>query len=157
MKLISSENDHFEDEGTYGKQECGMVFWQKTGFLRHCNELGFSSIVKLIEKKYTPTKVEFLPQQCFITFDNDENKMIYLTLKPEKDLKHLYIYGESHTVYAGIDFHIKSLEIVLFIAKQIGSDFFVNDATAYIDSKDKNALENYIAQFKEKSADYLKE
>ena len=50
--LIFSQDNSIEPNGSIGLQKCGIIFWQKTGFLRHCNELGFQSIVTLINKKF---------------------------------------------------------------------------------------------------------
>lgn len=33
--LIFSQDNSIESEGAIGIQTCGIIFWQKTGFLRH--------------------------------------------------------------------------------------------------------------------------
>jgi len=137
MKLIPSTDNSIEPRGSIGKQSCGIVFWQKTGFLRHCNKLGLQSIVTLITKKYTPTKVETDGECYFIEFENDKNKILFLTLKNKNGTRNYFIYGEAHTAYVDEDFHLKTLDIIAFISKQIGTRFFVNDATGYLENREK--------------------
>ena len=150
--LIFSRDNSIEPNGTIGLQKCGIVFWQKTGFLRHCNELGFHSIVTLIKKKFSPTSVQLNRNVCFIQFDNDEEKMIFLMLKNERKSNNYFIYGESHTVYAGAEFHLFALNVVSYIAKQIGCKFYVDDATEYLKHRSKEQLEQYIKDFDIKPA-----
>ncbi len=146
-KLIPSKNNSIEPNGVIGVQKCGIVFWQKTGFLRHCNRLGFKTIITLISKKFKPTSSKCYENECFITFGNDE-EIIYLSLKKDKNSNHYFIYGESHTVYANLEFHLLVLEIISFIAKNIGTCFFVDDATSFIEHKSKEKLAEYIENFK---------
>ena len=143
-KLIFSKDNSIEPNGTIGIQKCGIIFWQKTGFLRHCNELGFQSMIILIKNKYSPTSVQIDGNVCFIHFDNDAKKMIFLSLKKERNSKHCFIYGESHTVYADAEFHLFALEVVTYIAKNIGCKFYVDDATGYLEHGSKEKLEQYI-------------
>lgn len=146
--LIFTKDNSIEPKGAIGRQKCGIIFWQKTGFLRHCNKLGLKSIVTLIDKKFSPSSiVASCDKMYFIYFDNDENKEIYLTLKKERNSKHLFIYGESHTVYADAEFHILALQIASYIAKQIGCKFFVDDATGYLEHRSKDRLEQYIKEY----------
>lgn len=146
--LIFTKDNSIEPNGAIGIQKCGIIFWQKTGFLRHCNQLGLKSIVALINKKFSPSSIDASCDNIyFIYFDNDEEKTIYLTLKKERNSKHLFIYGESHTVYADAEFHILALEIVSYIAKQIGTKFFVDDATGYLEHRSKDQLEQYIKEY----------
>lgn len=147
--LIFTKDNSIEPKGAIGKQKCGIIFWQKTGFLRHCNQLGLKSIVALINKKFSPSSIDASCDNIyFIYFDNDKEKTIYLTLKKEPNSKHLFIYGESHTVYVNAEFHILALEIVSYIAKQIGCRFFVDDATGYLEHRSKEQLEQYIKKYK---------
>jgi hypothetical protein len=146
--LIASKDNSIEPNGAIGIQKSGMIFWQKTALLKHCNSLGFQSMITLISKKFSPTHVQNCGDSCFIQFDNDDKKTIYLSLKKEKNSKHSFIYGESHTVYAGSDFHILALNIVSYIAKQIGCKFFVDDATAYLEHRSVEKLNEYISNFK---------
>ena len=88
-----------------------------------------------------------LDNSCFLQFDSDDEKTIYLTLKNERNSKNCFIYGESHTVYAGFDFHILSLKVVCFIAKNIGCKFFVDDATQYLEHRSTNQLKEYIKNY----------
>lgn len=145
--LIFSKDNSIEPNGVIGIQKYGIIFWQKTGFLRHCNELGFQSIISLIKKKYSPTSVRTNGNVCFVQFDNDDKKMIFLSLKKERNSKHCFIYGESHTVYADSGFHLFALEIVSYIAKNIGCKFYVDDATGYLEHRSKEKLEQYIENF----------
>ena len=75
-KLIFSQDNSIEPNGAIGLQKWGIIFWQKTGFLRHCNELGFQSIITLINKKFLPTNIQNYGDTCFIQFDNDDNKFV---------------------------------------------------------------------------------
>ena len=145
--LIFSQDNSIQPNGAIGIQKCGIIFWQKTGFLRHCNELGFQSIITLINKKFSPTNIESQGNTCFIQFDNDDKKIVYLTLKKELNSNHYFIYGESHTVYADLDFHIFALNIVSYISKQIGCKFFVDDATKYLEHRSVEKLKQYIENF----------
>ncbi|MBQ2946086.1 MAG: DUF4375 domain-containing protein [Clostridia bacterium] len=146
-KLIFSQDNSIEPNGAIGKQKCGIIFWQKTGFLRHCNELGFQSMITLVRRKYSPTSVQIGGNVCYIQFDNDDKKMIFLSLKKERNSKHCYIYGESNTVYADAEFHLFALEVVNYIAKNIGCKFYVDDATEYLKHGSKEKLEQYIEDF----------
>ena len=142
--LIFSKYNSIEPKGAIGIQKCGIIFWQKTGFLHHCNKLAFQSMISLIKKKYAPTSVQINGNVCFIQFDNDENKIIYLSLKKKRYSKYKFIYGESHTAYVNAEFHLFALEIVSYIAKNIGSKFYVDDATGYLEHGSKEKLEQYI-------------
>ena len=145
--LIPSKDNSIQPNGAIGKQKCGIIFWQKTGFLRHCNYLGFQSIITLINKNFSPTNIQNRGESGFIQFDNDDKKTLYLSLKKENDSKHYFIYGESHTVYADASFHIFALKIVSYIGKQIGCKFFVDDATDYLKHRSAEKLNEYIATF----------
>lgn len=145
--LIFSKDNSIEPNGAIGIQRCGIIFWQKIGFLHYCNELGFQSMITLIKKKYCPTSVQIDGNVCFVQFDNDEKKIIFLSLKKVRNGKHCYIYGESHTVYADAEFHLFALEIVSYIAKNIGCKFYVDDATGYLEHRSKEKLEQYIENY----------
>ena len=145
--LIFSQDNSIEPNGAIGLQKCGIIFWQKTGFLRHCNELGFQSIITLINKKFLPTNIQNYGDTCFIQFDNDDNKIIFLSLKKERNANHYFIYGESHTVYANAEFHLFSLDVVSYISKQIGCKFYVDDATKFLEHHSVDKLQEYIANF----------
>ena len=77
--LIFSQDNSIEPNGAIGVQKCGIVFWQKTGFLRYCNALGFQSIITLVNKKFSPSNIQNLGDTCFVQFDNDDNKIIFLS------------------------------------------------------------------------------
>ena len=145
--LIFSRDNSIEPNGAIGLQKCGIIFWQKTGFLRHCNQLGFRSVITLINKKFSPTNIQTYDDSCFIQFDNDDNKTIYLSLKNDRNSNHCFLYGESHTVYANPNFHLFALEIVSFIAKQIGCKFFVDDATGFLEHNSIEKLKDYMDTF----------
>ena len=149
--LIFSQNNSIEPNGAIGRQKSGIVFWQKTGFLRHCNRLGFQSIITLINKNFSPSNIQNNGDTCFIEFDNDNNKIIYISLKKEQKSNHYYIYGESHTAYADAEFHLFALEVVRYISKQIGCKFFVDDATRYLEHHSFEELKEYIDSFKMQS------
>lgn len=145
--LIFSQDNSIEPNGAIGLQKCGIIFWQKTGFLRHCNQLGFQSIITLINKKFSPTSIQNHGDTCFIQFDNDDNKTVYLSLKKERNSNHYFIYGESHTAYSNADFHLFALEVVSYISKQIGCKFFVDDATRFLEHHSFEKLKDYIDNF----------
>ena len=145
--LIASKDDSINPNGTIGIQKCGLIFWQKTGFLRHCNYRGFQSMITLISKRFGPTNIQNRGESCFIQFDNNEEKILYLSLKKEKNSKKSFIYGESHTVYADADFHILMLRVVSYIAKQIGCKFFIDDVTGYLKHHSIEKLNEYISNF----------
>ena len=145
--LISSKDNSIQPNGAIGKQKCGIIFWQKTGFLRHCNYIGFQSMIALINKKFSPSNIQNHGEYCFIQFDNNDEKIIYLSLKQEPNSKHCFIYGESHTVYADSRFHIFALNVVSYIGKQIGCKFFVDDATDFLEHQSTEKLDAYIDKF----------
>lgn len=122
----------FTDETLNQSKKNGIVFWQKTGFLRHCNDLGFQSMITLVERKFSPTDVEKIGNSCFFEFDNEEKKNIYLELKKEPDSKNFFIYGEADAGYTDSEFHEFALIVVSYIAKQIGCKFYVCDTTDFI-------------------------
>ncbi len=146
--LIFSQDNSIEPNGAIGRQKCGIIFWQKTGFLRHCNRLGFQSIITLINKKFSPSNIQNCGDTCFVEFGNDNSKTIYISLKKEQNSNHYFIYGESHTVYADAEFHLFALEVVRYISKQIGCKFFVDDATRYLEHHSFEELKEYIDNFK---------
>ena len=145
--LIFSQDNSIDPNGAIGLQKCGIIFWQKTGFLRHCNQLGFQSIITLIDKKFSPTNIQHNGDTCFIQFDNDDNKIIYLSLKKERNSNHYFVYGESHTVYTNAEFHLLSLDVVNYISKQIGCKFYVYDATRFLEHYSIEKLKDYIDKF----------
>ena len=145
--LISSKDNSIQPNGAIGKQKCGIIFWQKTGFLRHCNYIGFQSMITLINKKFSPSNIQNHGESCFIQFDNSDEKIIYLSLKQKPNSKHCFIYGESHTVYADSKFHMLALDVVSYIGIQIGSKFFVDDATDILEHRSTEKLDEYIENF----------
>ena len=145
--LISSKDNSIQPNGAIGKQKCGIIFWQKTGFLRHCNYMGFQSMIALINKKFSPSNIQNHGEYCFIQFDNNDEKIIYLSLKQEPNSKHYFIYGETHAVYADSKFHMLALDIVSYIGKQIGCKFFVDDATDFLEHRSTEKLDEYIENF----------
>lgn len=145
--LIPSKDNSIEPRGAIGRQKCGMIFWQKTGFLRRCNALGFQTVITLIGKKFAPSYVDDRGESCFIQFDNDDEKIIYLSLKKERNSKHRFIYGECSTAYTDPDFHIFALNVVSYIGKELGCRFFVDDATDYLTHRSTEKLLEYIVNY----------
>lgn len=76
-------------------------------------------------------------------------------MKPLNDSKHFYIYGESHTAYTDAEFHLKVIEMIKFMSKNIGTDFFVNDATNYLQKNNFDDLVLYIINYKNEHSDLL--
>lgn len=146
-RLIFSKDNSINPNSAIGIQKCGIIFWQKTSFLCHCNERGFRFIVNLIKKEYSPTFVQIDGNDCFIKFDNDEKKVIFLSLKKERNSNHKFIYGESHTAFVNAEFHLFILEIVSYIAKNIGCKFYVDDATGFLEHGLREKLEQYIKNY----------
>ena len=130
--LISSKDNSIQPNGAIGKQKCGIKFWQKTGFLRHCNYIGFQSMIALINKKFSPSNIQNHGEYCFIQFDNNDKKIIYLSLKQEPNSKHSFIYGESHTVYADSKFHMLALDIVSSTYTSLDQGFGDTDAGKWL-------------------------
>ena len=64
--LIFSQDNSIDPNGSIGIQKCGIIFWQKTSFLRHCNELGFQSVITLVSKKFLPTNIQNCGDTCFM-------------------------------------------------------------------------------------------
>ena len=145
--LIFSQDNSILPNGCIGIQKCGIIFWQKPYFLKNCNERDFQSIIALIKERYSPSDIQELDDTCFIKFDNDDNKIIYITLKKKPNSNKHFIYGESHTVYADSDFHLIVLDVVSYIAKQIRCKFFVDDATKYLQHHSVEKLKEYIEKF----------
>lgn len=131
MRLIPTRNNSIEPRGAIGMQTCGIIFWQKVGFLRHCNLNGYNAIISLLKNKYKPTRIDRGNDFSFLVFDNDEEKIVYITLKNERNGKHFFLYGEAHIAYTDAEFHIKVLAMIAFIAHHMGTAFYVNDATNY--------------------------
>lgn len=145
--LISSKDNSIEHDGGIGKQKCGLIFWQKTGFLKHCNYLKFQAVITLIDKQFSPTNIQNHGTYCFIQFDNNEEKILYICLKKQKNSKRYFIYGEAHTVYVNSDFHIFALNIISYIGKELICKFFVDDATGYLEHRSVKKLDDYISNF----------
>jgi len=49
--------------------------------------------------------------------------------------------------YAGFDFHIFALNVVCYIAKNIGCKFYVDDATLYLEHQSVDELKEYIKNY----------
>ncbi len=145
-RLIASHNHAVALKAAAEAVGSGIVFWQKTSFFRHCNLRGFQAVVQLVGRKYLPTSVEWLDDRTvFFVFDHDKNKFIYLMLKQEAGSKHCYLYGASQTARVDADFHIFALDVVAYIAKQIGARFYVNDASGYVTGQSRADRERYIS------------
>jgi hypothetical protein len=149
--LIPSKDNSIEPRGAIGKQKCGMIFWQKTGLLRHCNYPGFQAVIALIDKKFAPSHIDNRGERCFIQFDNDDEKIIYLSLKKEANSKHSFVYGECHTAYTDSDFHVFALNVVSCIGKELGCKFFVDDASDFLVHRSIEKLREYIFNFNKRS------
>ena len=147
-RLVPSKDNSIEPRGAIGRQKCGIIFWQKTGFLRHCNKLGFQAIITLIGKNFAPSRVELRGESCFIQFDNDDEKIIYLSLKKECNSRHRFLYGECHTAYISPDFHLFALRVINYIGQELGCRFFVDDATDYLTHRSTEKLSEYIANLR---------
>ena len=127
MKLIPFDSSSTVKE-VMKEQDRGIIFKQKTGFLRRCNALGFRSIVSLIERNFNPFNIYLSENSATISFDYDEKKMVYLFLKQEEDnKKKRYIYGEAPFNQRNNDFHLTVIEIIKFISKNFGTSFYVDD------------------------------
>lgn len=145
--LIASKDNSIKPNGTIGIQKCGINFWQKTGFLRHCNRLGFRAVITLINKKFSPSHINNYDDSSYIYFGDDDKTALFLKLEKEAGSKHYFIYGECHTVYGDPDFHVFILQVVSYIGKQIGCKFFVDDATGYLEHRSMDLLKEYIENF----------
>ena len=150
--LISSKDNSIEPRGAIGKQKCGIIFWQKSTF-RYCGKRKLKSIIKLIDQKYSPTKIEKGLRWYFIEFDHNHEKVLYLTIK--KNLFRSLLYGESHTAYVDADFHIFVLELINYISTKLGSKICVDDATGYLDHRSVEKLTEYIDNFETEIAESL--
>lgn len=147
-RLISMRNPALFPKTAIGKQECGVIFWQKTGFLTHCSQKRFKAIIDAVTEKFSPTNIARQGDRSyFLTFGGNENEVIYLTLKPKDTGNHSYVYGESGTVYAGKAFHLFALDVAGFIAKHVGCRFYIDDATGYVDHHSEEQLEKYIVEY----------
>ncbi len=150
-RFIIATYDTARPNGVSRSCSDGIEFWQKTGFLRHCNETGFRSIVALVSKRFSPVSViETCKNHCVLHFDKDNNfKSVYLRLCNERNSKNTYIAGASSTTYTDIEFHLLVLEIISFIAKNIGCKFYVDDSTGYIEHHSKDEFYSYASEYKE--------
>ncbi|MBE6794258.1 MAG: DUF4375 domain-containing protein [Ruminococcaceae bacterium] len=150
-RFIVATYDTMRPNGAFRSSSAGIEFWQKTGFLRHCNETGFRSIIALISKKFSPVSViETCKNTYFLHFDKDNNfKSVLLRLCNERNSKNTYIDGSSDTTYTDIEFHILVLEIIGYIAKNIGCKFYVDDSTGYIEHQSKDEFYAYASEYKE--------
>ena len=150
--LISSKDNSIERTGAIGKQRFGIIFWQKSTF-RYCGKRKLKSIIKLIDQKYSPAKIEKGLRWYFIEFDHNHEKVLYLTIK--KNLFRSLLYGESHTAYVDADFHIFVLELINYISTKLGSKICVDDATGYLDHRSVEKLTEYIDNFETEIAESL--
>lgn len=111
-------------------------------------------MIALVNKKFSPTNIQNYGKYCFIQFENNGEKIIYLSLKKEPDSKHYFIYGEAHTVYADSKFHILALDVVNYIGQQLRCKFFVDDATDFLEHRSTKKLDEYIENFEIKSVEF---
>ena len=151
-KLIFSKDNSIEPRGAIGKQKAGIIFWQESAF-SYCSKRKLKSLVKLIDQKYSPTKIEKGLQWYFIEFDRNHEKILYLTIK--KKLFRSLLYGESHTAYVDADFHIFVLELINYLSTELGCKIFVDDATGYLEHRSVENLKEYIDNFEVEIAESL--
>ena len=153
-RIIIATRDTKRPNGAYRSSSGEIEFWQQTGFLRHCTETGFRSIIALISKRFSPVSViETCKNTYFLHFDKDNNfKSVFLRLCNERNSKNTYIDGASSTAYTDIEFHILVLEIIGFIAKNIGCKFYVDDSSGYIVHRSEDEFYAYASKYKESIA-----
>ena len=143
--LIFSQDNSIEPRGTIGIQKCGINFWQKAQ--ENHEDLRLPAVATWIGEGFSPTNIQQYEDCCYIQFDNETSKTIYLMLKEDPHSKKLLLYGEVHTVYAGADFHLFALEVVEYIATRSNCSFFVDDATEYVTHRSVEKLKKYIEDF----------
>lgn len=141
-KLISSKDNSIEPRGAIGKQKCGIIFWQESTLFRHCSKQKLKLIIKLIDRKYSPTEIIKGPWWYIIKFDSNEQKVVFLTVK-KKPFRYS-LYGESYTAYVDADFHIFVLELINYISTELGCKIFVDDSTGYLEHRSVKKLKEYI-------------
>lgn len=151
--LISSKDNSIEPKGAIGKQKFGIIFWQESSHFHNCGKRKLKSLVKLIDQKYSPVKIEKGLRWYFIKFDCNQEKILYLTIK--KKLFRSLLYGESHTAYVDADFHIFVLELINYISEKLGNKICVDDATGYLDHRCVEKLTEYIDNFETEIAESL--
>ena len=83
---------------------------------------------------------------CYMCFDEDVTKTISLFLEKELNAKRCFVIGEASTVNTDTEFHLLVLDIVEYIAKSLGSKFYVDDATGYLEHGSVELLEKYIEE-----------
>ena len=154
--MISKRDPLYDPKSSIGVQQCGIIFWQKTGFLRRCNLNGFTALMSLAAKNFAPTDVFMQePQTCYLTFNGCAKNVIFIQLKSDKN-GHFYIYGEAHTAYANRKFHLFALDVVEFIARNTGCRFYVDDATGYIGQRSVAQLDKYISEYQNAHAHLIR-
>lgn len=152
--LIPSKDNSIQPNGAIGIQKCGIVFWQKTEAWHQGNQSVFQSAVDFIAAVFAPTSVQRNGNACFLQFENDEKKTIFLMRKNRnvKMLNRFFLCGESHTAYADAKFHLFVLHVLDCTAEKLGCKFCVDDATGYLEHHSMERLEEYIRHLDRKPA-----
>lgn len=145
--LIFSKDPAAIPNGAIGTQQVGIVFWQQTNDTSLCVTPDFQSLLAEINRQFSPTCIQNYTDHCFLQFDHDDRKTIYLSRKRLPDSNRDFLYGESHTVYVDSAFHLFALGVVSFIAEQTACQFCVDDATGYLEHRSLERLEESIKSF----------
>lgn len=143
-RLIPSKDNSIDILSLIGRQKWGIIFWQKTGFMRHCNALGLQSFVTLAIKQFSPINVRLEVNNYVLEFDDTGTKVIRIGLKQEPNSTNCALFGEAHTVGTDKEFHILVLEVIEFISKHMGCKLFVDDATGFLESGSEEQLSKYL-------------
>ncbi|MBQ8836947.1 MAG: hypothetical protein IJ002_05520 [Clostridia bacterium] len=143
-RLIPSKDNSIDILSLIGRQKNGIIFWQKTGFMRHCNALGLQSFVTLAIKQFSPINARLEVNNYVLEFDDAGTKTIRIGLKQEPNSTNCALFGEAHTVGTDKEFHILVLEVIEFISKHMGCKFFVDDASGFLESGSEEQLSKYL-------------
>lgn len=145
-RLVSTKDTSLDPFQEIGRQKDGIVFRQKTSWLGGCNENGFKTVCFLIRKKCEPLGFSYDERLCYMFFDKDLTKTVSFFLEKEPKANRCFMFGSSVTVDTDADFHLLVLDIAEYAAKSLGSKFYVDDATGYLEHGSRELLEKYMQE-----------
>lgn len=145
-RLIPTKDSSLDPFQNIGKITDGIAFRQKTSWLGGCNENGFKTICLLTQKKFSPVEMSLGEYLCAMFFDDECNKIINFHLEKEPNANRCFVFGFSCTVDTDVQFHLLVLDIIEYIGKCLGSKFYVDDATGYLEHRSEELLEKYIKE-----------
>ncbi len=145
-RLIATKDTSLDPFQNIGRITDGIAFRQKNSWLGGCNENGFNTICVLAQKKFAPVQMSLGDRVCAMFFDEECEKIVSLFLEKEENANRSFVLGFSNTVDTDVQFHLLVLDIIEYIGKSLGSKFYVDDATGYLEHQSMELLEKYIEE-----------